>query len=83
DSASIRTAARWLDSLKEEHPVELPAPRRIVREVPVERAQPAQREVPSITEDPFFIPGSPTPRRDTTVPRDTLRRPDTTTPPPA
>jgi hypothetical protein len=31
DSASVRTAARWLDSLKEAHPVELP---RLARRVP-------------------------------------------------
>jgi hypothetical protein len=85
DSASSRTAARWLDSLKEAHPVELPRPVRIVREpdversAPVDRPAPVTRPRPTITEDPFFIPGS-TPPRDTVVRRDTTLPPSEQTP---
>jgi chemotaxis protein histidine kinase CheA len=80
DSASSRAAARWLDSLKEAHPVELPRRVRIVREPaaderPRERPAPIERPRPSITEDPFFIPGS------TPVPRDTVVRRDSVPPP--
>jgi hypothetical protein len=61
DSASVRTAARWLDSLKEAHPVEIPRAPRIVREsaedrpvadrpVSEDRAAPVQR--PAATERP-------------------------------
>lgn len=89
DSASIRRAARWLDSLKEAHPVELPRPVRVVREPAVERAPVAERAPaperprPSIIEDPFFIPGStPPPQRDTVVRRDSAQRPDTAPTPP-
>jgi len=80
DSASSRAAARWLDSLKEAHPVELPRRVRIVREPaaderPRERPASIERPRPSITEDPFFIPGS------TPVPRDTVVRRDSVPPP--
>jgi hypothetical protein len=37
DSASVRAAARWLDSLKEAHPVELPRVARVVSEPAPER----------------------------------------------
>jgi hypothetical protein len=37
DSATVRTAARWLDSLKEAHPVEIPRALRVVRESAVDR----------------------------------------------
>jgi hypothetical protein len=37
DSASLRAASRWLDSLREAHPVHLAAPTRTAREVPVQR----------------------------------------------
>ena len=85
DSASTRSAARWLDSLKDAHPVELP--RRVVREEeperprrvePPEQSEPAPRPRPSMVDDPFFIPGS-TPRRDTTAPSPAATSP--TTPP--
>jgi hypothetical protein len=83
DSASVRSATQWLDSLKNEHPVELPSPTRVVREVPAERAPVPERPARAITEDPFFIPGSTVPpRRDTVVPRDTAPRPDTARPRP-
>lgn len=81
DSAATRRATRWLDSLKEAHPVEIPRPR--VASEPEAARRPAPRR--AATEDPFFIPGStPPPRRDTVVRRDTAPapRPDTTTPPP-
>lgn len=86
DSASRRSASRWLDSLKEAHPVELPRFVRVVREPVPERSAPSDRPAPSerpatverprpsIVEDPFFIPGS-TPRRDTVVRRDSAPPP--------
>lgn len=80
DSAARRTAKRWLDSLKDVHPVEIPRPR-VVSEQPVERRPaPVDRPRPAIVDDPFFIPGStaPAPKRDTP----TVPKPDTTTPPP-
>ena len=80
DSAARRTAKRWLDSLKDVHPVEIPRPR-VVSEEPVERRPaPVERPRPAIVDDPFFIPGStaPTPKRDTP----TVPKPDTTVPPP-
>ncbi|HET7188879.1 MAG TPA: hypothetical protein VFI52_12035, partial [Gemmatimonadaceae bacterium] len=80
DSTARRTAKRWLDSLKDVHPVEIPRPR-VVSEEPVERRPaPVERPRPAIVDDPFFIPGStaPTPKRDTP----TVPKPDTTVPPP-
>lgn len=89
DSVARRSARRWLDSLKDVHPVEIPRPRLVSESE--QRPAPADRPRPSVTEDPFFIPGStPPPTRDTGVRRDTVVRrdtptvpkPDTTTPPP-
>jgi hypothetical protein len=85
DSTARRTARRWLDSLKDVHPVEIPRPRVVSEPEPERRAAPVDRPRPAITEDPFFIPGStPVPRRDTAIRRDTptVPRPDTTVPPP-
>lgn len=87
DSVARRSAKRWLDSLKDVHPVEIPRPR-VVSEQPVERRPaPVERPRPAIADDPFFIPGStaPTPKRDTAVRRDApppVPKPDTTVPPP-
>lgn len=86
DSVARRSARRWLDSLKDVHPVEIPRPR-VVSEQPAERRPAsADRPRPTVTEDPFFIPGStaPTPKRDTSVRQDAppVPKPDTTTPPP-
>ena len=78
DSASLASAARWLDSLKEANPVRLPIA--TFRQTPppqprvVRDTTDLPRPRPSIVEDPFFIPGS-TPRRDTTVTRDTTAPP--------
>ena len=80
DSTARRTAKRWLDSLKDVHPVEIPRPR-VVSEEPAERRPaPVERPRPAIVDDPFFIPGSsvPAPKRDTP----TVPKPDTTVPPP-
>ena len=85
DSASRRAASRWLDSLKEANPVFLPRPVRIVREpasTPTPTSTPERVRPPSISEDPFFIPGS-SPPRDNNAPRPPAPRPDTTKPPPA
>jgi hypothetical protein len=65
DSASIRSATRWLDSLKEAHPVELPrltrvsepAPERQVErpiDRPVERA--VERSTPTVRSTPATKP---------------------------
>jgi hypothetical protein len=88
DSASVRLAARWLDSLREAHPVELTSPVRIVREPTLEqaagerapderapateRASKPERAVPAAINDPFFIPGSTPPPR-VTPSRDSTR----------
>ena len=98
DSSSRRTATRWLDSLKDAHPVEFPRVARVVREpVPAQTAdqpvaqsvdQPAVRTTPAAStrptpaEDPFFIPGSTTIRRDTVVRRPSGTRRDTMPTPP-
>lgn len=92
DSASVRAATRWLDSLKEAHPVELPRVARVVgapapagqtpraTDRPTVRSTSTPRQTPSAVADPFFIPGSSAPIRDTTPQRNPAR-PDTTTPP--
>ena len=94
DSSTRRTATRWLDSLKDAHPVELPRVVRVVREPvpaqptgqpvdqPAVRTAPAASPRPTPAEDPFFIPGSSTIRRDPVVRRPATTRPDTMPTPP-
>lgn len=54
DSARLRIATRWLDSLKEAHPVEMPQPRRVVSEAP-----PAPRPTPTERPASTEIPNNP------------------------
>lgn len=50
DSARRRLASRWLDSLKDAHPVEIPRPRRVVTETPAPRPTPSERPAVSETQ---------------------------------
>ncbi|MDB4900588.1 MAG: Protein kinase domain [Gemmatimonadetes bacterium] len=89
DSAALRVATRWLDSLKDAHPVIVARPKPVVRDSTPRRdaasvSRPARRDSGSVGES-LTIPGGVTPvrrdtsaRRDTTVKRDTTVRPDTT-----
>ena len=75
DSASMASASRWLDSLKEANPVVMPEATFTPRAARVVGEPATPRPQPLLAEDPFFIPGSTPPRSDTVVTRDTARPP--------